>query len=203
MKIIRISFIPLMFLLSSCFGGGAEIPQDNFYRLADISQNIKQESKPGYNVVAVAMLKSDALHRERAILYSNIDQPLHLRRYHYHHWNQVPNQLIQEHLISYLRHAGFAKRVVRYGEETKTNANITGHIKKFERVLDGGQVVVKAELELHLETMKSPRSYFQSSYAVEIETKGDAMHDTVQAFSQALELIYYRFVADFSKQDFS
>ena len=110
----HIALLTFVLVLSGCFGGGSEVPQDNFYRLTDIT-SAKQLTSP-FEVVAVATLKSDALHRERAILYSDVKQPLNIKRYHYHHWTQVPNELVQDHLIEYLRKAEFAPRMVRYGE---------------------------------------------------------------------------------------
>lgn len=200
MRELKLFFLPFFLLLTSCFGGGAEIPQDNFYRLADISTSVKEFDKISFEVLAVESLKSDTLHRERAILYSDANQPLHLRRYHYHHWTQVPNQLIQEHLISYLRKRAVAKRVMRYGEATQSDANITGRIKRFERVIKNNQTVVQVELELHMETMSSPRRYLQNEYLEEMTAKDASIHATVTALSLSLEKIYARFMTDVEQQ---
>jgi len=192
--------ITIIFILtlSGCFGGGAEVPQDNFYRLADVASAQKIDSP--FNVVAVASFKSDALHQERAILYSEAAQPLNIQRYHYHHWTQVPNQLIQEHLIDYLREAGFATRIVRYGEVVKIDAKVSGFIKRFERVLDAGAVKVRVELELHIETLADKREYFQSTYSIEQKTSDSSMHASVVALSAALENIYQQFLSDIARK---
>ena len=195
--------LTIIFLLSlsGCFGGGSEVPQDNFYRLADISAAQKMTSH--FNIVAVTSLKSDALHQERAILYSEAAQPLNIQRYHYHHWTQVPNELIQEHLIEYLRKAEYAPRIVRYGEVVKIDAKVSGFIKRFERVLDAGIVKVSVELELHLETLTDKREHFQSTYKIKQETSDTSMHASVVAMSTALENIYQQFMNDVARSDVS
>ena len=202
-KIRKVSILFLALSLSACFGGGAEIPHDNFYRLADISPDIKPKvsvSSP-FQVVAVAALKSDALHRERAILYSDAKQPLHVQRYNYHHWSQVPNTLIQEHLIDYLRKARFSPQVVRYGEVVKIDARITGYIKRFERIIDSGEVKVQVRLELQFETFGDKRRHYQWIYTVEQAASDRSMDATVEAFSQALESVYQQFLTDLANVD--
>lgn len=193
----RVPVLVFVFVLTGCFGGGSEVPQDNFYRLTDIV-SAKHVTSP-FQVVAVAALKSDALHHERAILYSDAKQPLHVKRYHYHHWTQVPNVLIQNHLIDYLRKAEFAPRMVRYGEVVNIDAKITGYIKRFERLIDSGEVKVQVSLELHLETFGKKRDHYQWNYDLTQSTSDPSMHATVTALSQALEKIYQQFLIDSAK----
>jgi ABC-type uncharacterized transport system auxiliary subunit len=141
-------------------------------------------------------LKSDALHHERAILYSDADQPLKIKRYHYHHWTQVPNELIQEHLIDYLQKTGIASQVVRYGEVVKTDAKISGYIKRFERIIVSGEIKVQVELELQLDTLGSQRQHYQWTYDIEQTTADTSMNASVASMSAALEEIYQQFVMD-------
>ena len=104
----KYSIFAFTLLLSACFGGGESVPQDQFYRLSDVSYD-GDRLKQMVNVLAVSSLESDVLHRERAILYSQADEPLKLQRYHYHHWTNVPSKLIQDHLVDYLRSSGMAR----------------------------------------------------------------------------------------------
>lgn len=189
--------IVFVIALPGCFGGGAEIPQDNFYRLNDIISAHKVGRL--FQVLAVAPLKSDALHHERAILYSDAEQPLKIKRYHYHHWTQVPNELIQEHLIDYLKKTDIASQVVRYGEVARVDARVSGYIKSFERVLNAGEIKVRVELELELDTLGAKRQHFQWTYKAEKTVPDNSMHASVESFSTVLEEIYRKFVNDFSR----
>jgi ABC-type uncharacterized transport system auxiliary subunit len=190
-----------IFSLSGCFGGGAEVPRDNFYRLSEVDSAPKLSSP--FKVIAVAAFRSDDLHRERAILYSKMDKPLSINRYYYHHWTQAPNELIQEHLIDYLRKAEYSPIVVRYGEVVKIDAKLSGYIKRFERILDSGDVKVSVQLELHLDTLGDVRKHFQHTYNIEQVTADTSMNSTVVTMSRVLEKIYQQFLNDISGLDFT
>lgn len=192
--------IVVVSLLAGCFGGGAAVPQDQFYHLADISGEVVQASKP-FDVVAVSPLQSDVLHQERAILYTEQSASLKLNTYYYHHWADVPGQMIQENLIAYLRKAGFAKTVVRYGERPRVDAQITGYIQRFERILGQGKPRVAVRLELSfLSREPGAPSTLTKVYAHEVEAADNSMEASVAAFSQALQEIYARFVADVMRE---
>ena len=191
-----LSLILIVGLLSACFGGGGVVPQDRFYQLADIGGDIPQVKKP-FDVIAVSPLQSDALHRERTILYSLKSAPLMLNTYYYHQWSNVPGKMIQETLIAYLRKAGFAKQVIRYGERTQIDGQINGYLQRFERIVgDGGsQVAVRLELSFIPHAQNAPHS-ITKVYELEREASDNSMEATVEAFSQALQTIYGRFVTD-------
>ena len=197
---MRYLFILLFLsLLTGCFGGGEVVPQDQFYHLADISENISRVSKP-FGVVAVTTLQSDALHRERTILYSEQSTPLKMNRYHYHHWTNAPGQLIQEHLIAYLRKTGFASDVIRYGEQSSIDAQISGYIHRFERLVGQGnpKIVIRLELSFISRVAGAQRTLTRE-YMLEQEAADDSMHASVDAFSRGLQEIYARFVADITQ----
>jgi ABC-type uncharacterized transport system auxiliary subunit len=188
--------ILLCSLLSACFGGGGVVPQDRFYHLADISGDSTHVSKP-FGVVAVSPLQSDALHRGRMILYSLQSAPLMLNTYYYHQWSDVPGQMIQENLIAYLRKLGFARTVIRYGERAHIDAQINGHIQRFERIVGDGNPRVAVRLELSFIPRTAGEQHSITKVYTEVrKTTGNSMEASVAAFSQALQAIYARFVAD-------
>ena len=188
--------ILLASLLAGCFGGGEVIPQDQFYHLADISTDVAKVSKP-LGVVAVSPFQSDALHLERNILYSEQSAPLKLNTYYYRLWTNVPGQLLQEQLIAYLRKAGFANEVIRYGEGVHIDAQISGYIQRFERIVGQGnpKVTVRLELSFIPRGPGVPRR-LSKVYALERAAADDTMEASVAAFSQAVQEIYARFIAD-------
>jgi len=194
---MRFSSLVLLFgLLAGCFGGGGAVPQDQYYHLAEIPENVPQVKHP-LGVIAVSTLQGDALHHERMILYSLQSTPLMLNTYYYHQWGNVPGQMIQEYLISYLRRAGFARTVVRYGERTQIDGQINGYIQRFERIIGNGNPQVKVRLELSfLPRTAGVRDSLTRVYEAEQKATDSSMEATVMAFSQALQTIFQHFVAD-------
>lgn len=195
-----VALVMLFSLLGACFGGGEVVPQDRFYQLADIKGKISQFKKP-FKLIAVSEIQTDAVHRQRMILYSQQSSPLMLSTYYYHQWNNTPGQMIQEYLISYLRQADFARTVVRYGERTQIDGQINGYIQHFERVVGDGHPRVKIKLELSF-IPRNPgiQHSLTRVYAVEQEAADNTMESTILAFSHGLQTIFGRFVSDVMNQ---
>jgi len=184
-------------LLSGCFGGGSPVPQDTYYRLPAHEPSSLNLSKTKFGVIAVSSFKSDALYRERTILYSDRSAPLTLRRYHYHHWTTIPNKLVQEDLIDFLRKTRLAKQIVRYGQQNQVDAHLSGHIKRFERMTGGSSDSVVVELEFRIEVLNTPkRKIVYRSYKVTKDSKDNSMQAAVESFGSALHEIYQHFLQD-------
>ena len=150
------------------------------------SDSLVMETKPLVEVLAIATLQSDALLRERAILYSEAQAPLTIRRYHYHFWTHVPGQLIQEQLLEYLRAAGIARSVIRYGEQPHADAVIEGYLKRFERQVGSGAPRAALALELVYRERAPESRPFMRTYEVVETATDESMHATVKAFCRAL-----------------
>jgi len=196
---LKLFILMSAFLLTACFGGGETIPQDQFYRLAEVTYHGKPVPSL-VNVLAVSVPDSDVLHRERAILFSHVDEPLKLQRYHYHHWTHIPTKMIQDNLIDFLRTSGIAGEVIRYGERSRIDAEIGGQLRRFERVLGSGTAQVVVELELFFHSRNGNKFSLQKVYKQQLDVKDDAMHASAAAFSKALEKIYTDFIEDIRTQ---
>ena len=190
--------ISLCLLLTACFGGGS-VPQDKYYRLGADQLSIKSLA-PLFTKIAISNFQADAMHRERAILYSDADKPLQLNRYHYHHWHDIPPKMIQAHMIENLRQVGIAKWVVRYGDVSQIDAKIEGRIKHFERVVSASGVDVVVELELKLRVLDKPNQFWQKTYRQVANTADDSVLASVQAMSTALTRVYEAFLGDLQQQ---
>jgi len=200
-RVYRVFVLLMLTGLTGCFGGGAPVPQDTYYRLPSAATAQTRDTGSLLGIIAVSSLHSEALYRERAILYSDSDKELSLKRYHYHHWTAILNNLVQEHLIDYLRNSTVARQVVRYGQQNHIDAHVTGHIKRFERVVNnqGDKVVVELELQIELLGREKQRIYY-NSYKTEQKPVSDSMQSVVEAFANGLAHIYQRFVSDLRAQ---
>jgi len=186
----------LLLGLAGCFGGGAPVPQNHYYHLADVPSELKAQESP-YNIVAVQSLRSDSLHQERSILYSLKSAPLMLNTYYYHLWTNSPDQLIQEYLVNYLRAVNFAHDVVRYGDRTHSDGVVSGYIQHFERIVGDGKPQVLVRLELTFRSATGAKAFALTRVYQEKRTADDdSMESTVDAFSRALASICTHFTRD-------
>jgi ABC-type uncharacterized transport system auxiliary subunit len=190
----------LCLCLCGCFGAGSLAPQDHFYRLPRIASAVPQANPLHLQRVAVAGFVADDLHRDRALLFSDSAAPLQLRRYHYHHWAATPSQLLQEHLISYLRHTQFAPQVVR-DDEQQSQAMIRGRIQRLERILQPNQTSILVQVELSLSyKIADDIQTVRREYTRESVVADSLLDTSVQAYGLALEDIYRQFVIESTHQ---
>lgn len=184
-------------LLLGLLGGCAQqppVPEDRFYRLAATQMTPDATTVAG--TLAIRRFDSDGLHSGRAILYSDREQPLQLRQYHYHFWLDAPPRLIQQHMIAALRHADVTELVVEYAPPLAADYTVAGTIRRFEEVKDGGASRAAVELELQLISARRGTPLLVKDYHAEMTANSPQMHDVAAAFGHALSQIYSQFIAD-------
>jgi ABC-type uncharacterized transport system auxiliary subunit len=198
MTILHRSLTLLMagLLVSAC-SVQPPVPEDHFYRLPAAS--LKAVLAPLANELAVKRFVTDGLHSERAMLYSEPDQPLSLKQYHYHYWNDAPPSMIQEHIIYSFRHAGVSKQVVNYDPARRSEYTLKGKIRRFEQINRGSSSSIVIDIELRLDN-KSGDPVLIKDYSKELSTSSSAPHALVTAFAEALSAIYAEFIADWEKR---
>jgi len=186
----------LLLGVAGCFGGGAPVPQNHYYHLADVPSQLKIQQGP-FDIVAVQSLRSDSLHQERSIVYSLKSAPLMLNTYYYHLWTNSPGQLIQDYLVNYLRAVNFAHDVVRYGDRVHSNGVVSGYIQHFERIIGDGKPQVLVRLELTFRSSAGAKAFALTRvYQEKLTTEDDSMESTVAAFSRAIASICTHFTGD-------
>jgi ABC-type uncharacterized transport system auxiliary subunit len=189
---------PLLLMLSLLAGCAQQppVPEDRFYRLQTPQDG--SVTHPLKGSVAVKRLQSDALHNDRAILYSEASQPLQLKRYHYHFWIDTPPRLISEHLISWLRHSRAADVVLTDRPGVRPDYTLSGKIRRFEQITDKGQSSVEVSLELQLENNGNHIPLLVRDYSARVAARSRNIEDVIAAFSEALTRIYADFMKDVS-----
>jgi ABC-type uncharacterized transport system auxiliary subunit len=142
-------------------------------------------------------METDGLHRERAILYSDDEDTIELKQYHYHHWIDSPTRMIRDHLVTYLRNVNAAPLVVTtVGEYVELN--ISGRIEQFERMDFSDQPAVAVELILRLDRQNESRPLLLKEYQVTRKMDDESMQSAVKAFDGALSKIFSEFYSDMS-----
>jgi ABC-type uncharacterized transport system auxiliary subunit len=174
------------------------LPAERFYRLPIALSAPVAAVNPLQGTLAVERFYTDGLHNSRALVYSEIDQPLELHQYHYHHWVDAPTRLLQEHLIDYLRKTGAADRVMSYRPSGEPNYIVSGKIRRFEQVHteNGAQAHVTVDLELQLAASRSREILVLGDYNTEVAVQRGDMHAVIEGYATALDALYRRFLAD-------
>jgi ABC-type uncharacterized transport system auxiliary subunit len=192
----RFHLLLLVTLLLTACGSIEPVPEDRFYRLAEIPgpEPLAQPLLPG--VLAVGMIETPGIYNERAILYSESGNPTELLRYHYHSWADSPPQLLQDQVALFLRGAAVAPTVVIDDGQAEWKYRLTGRLRRFEREMHGTGSSVAVAIEYRLQQRGGSRPLWIGDYAAQIPVSGERVNDAVRAFSAAVNQIDRELLAD-------
>ena len=202
--------------LTGCLGSAPPVPRDHYYRVlvappaqGDAPRRISGQSAstqsasrqgatgimfPG--VLSVAPLDADGLLRERPLLYSATGRAHEMQQHDYHYWMDPPPKMLQAQLVDYLRASGLAKAVITPDLRVRPDYEITGRLKRFERLLGGGPTRVVAQVELAMVEIERNQLLVIETYSAEVAAADDSVEASVLALDQALARIFERFLAD-------
>lgn len=184
--------ILLLVTLSSCLGAAPPVPRDHFYRMT-------VQAPPNATVffsgtISVAPIEADGLLRERALLYSS--SAYEVQQHDYHFWSEAPPRMLQAQLVDYLRRSGAARSVITPDLRLPADYEVTGRIRRLERLLQGDSVHVIAKLELAMTGNDGQDLIVVQTYGAEIPARDDSVEASVRAMDTALSEIFTRFLAD-------
>ena len=183
----------LLGALGGCLGAAPPIPRDHFYRVAVQPASALPLQFPG--VVSVAPIEADGLLRERPLLFSQ--KGAHeIQQHDYHYWTEAPPYMLQAQLVAYLRRSGAAEAVITPDLRLPADYEVTGRIRRFERLLYGKTTRVVAELELAMTEVGTKRLIVVQSYSAQAAAEDDSVEASVRALDDALGDIFARFLAD-------
>lgn len=180
--------------LGAC-GGGA--PEDSFHRLVLAAPApLDRPVLPG--TVDVGRPAADGLTADRALLYSDRDQPDRIHRYGYHLWTDAPPVLIQQQLVRFLRAARAAPAVVTADLRVLPDYRIDGRLHRFEQIV-GPPGTVLVEVELGAVRMSDGKMVHLADYQAEKTVTTNDPDEAVRAYQQALADIFNRFLDDLAR----
>ena len=185
----------LLPVLGGCLGSAPPVPRDHYYRIV-VSAPPPGESVVFPGAVSVAPLDADGLLHERPVLFSSSGEPHEMQQHDYHYWTDPPPRMLQGQLVDFLRDSGAAHTVVTPDLRVPADYEVTGRIKRLERLLGGGPPRVVAELELAMVETSTNRLVVVESYGAELSSTDESVQAAILALNQALADIFARFVAD-------
>ncbi len=182
----------LSLTLGSCASGPA--PIDHYYRIdagvPDAPLATKLEG-----ILQVDRLRTDALTGERQILYKKTAGASEILQHPYQRWADPPAILIQTELISFLSAAAAADTVMFATARVKPDYLVSGHIRKFERVLEP-KVRAVVEIQLIATSTVGGEILVNHSYREERAAANSTVAASAVAFSEAVHAIFEQFLAD-------
>jgi ABC-type uncharacterized transport system auxiliary subunit len=212
--------------LTGCLGSAPPVPRDHYYRVmvtppnrATASQMASVEGAPVLDapalggsvlgqsgsglgevafpgVLSVVPLEAEGLLRERPLLYSPTGSATEIQQHDYHYWIDPPTRMLQLQLVDYLRASRLAQSVVTPDLRIKADYEVSGRIKRLERLLGGGPTRVVVELELSLVARASNKLIVVGTYGAEAIADNDGVESSVLALSQVLGQAFERFLVD-------
>ena len=191
LKAIRAAL--LLATLTGCLGAAPPIPRDHYYRVAVEPTSGVEAHFPG--TISVAQIEAEGLLRERPLLFSS-GGGNEVQQHDYHYWTEAPPRMLQTQLVDYLRRNGVAESVITPDLRLPADFQVTGNIRRFERVLLGDATKVVAEIELAMTDVRRRRLVVVQSYGAEVAAQDDSVESSVRALDDALGQIFARFVTD-------
>lgn len=182
--------------LSGCAATQAPVPDQNYFRLAAESSPPAVVKPLLDGLLMVEELRSDGVHSERALLYSEDRGHRKINQYHYDFWSDPPTRLIQSYLVKRLRAAGVATQVTRYDINGNAAAFVGGRIERFEQLIDDNTARAIVALELQLSYPGDGRPRLLKEYLAEVPLAGTSPEAVIVGIEQALNRIIDQFLID-------
>lgn len=196
-KIISAMVATASILALSACSAAPTIPQDNFYRLTPKPVSTQQSSMLKDATVEIARFVADGSVSNRPILYSSDANPNSVSEYNYHFWIESPPTLIKDALVSYMRAAGVANRIVTPEMRVSSDYSVLGRIKRLE-IYTGKKYMGVASFEIGLRRNSDGELIVLNEYESKIEAKNNLVGSVITAVEKATEEVFSRFVADIS-----
>lgn len=188
--------LPLLIipLLAGCFGSAPPVPRDHYYRLlvSGPVETVADIQLAG--VMRVELLQADGLLRERPLLYSESGASHEVQQHDYHYWADAPPRMLQDQLVAYLRHSRIARSVVTPDMRVQADYQISGKVKRLERLLGGGPPRVFVEMELALVRLSDNALVLVDNFAEQEPEGGDGIGSAIIALNKATGRIFDRFL---------
>lgn len=183
--------LPVLALLVAC--AAPPVPKEQYFRLiADAAPAKIERSVDG--AVEIAPFSGEGVLGERPLLFT-ANGGLKLEQRSYAYWTDPPATMVRDELVSYLRSAGAAEKIVSSELRVDAKYLIEGKLHRLEQVIDGknGGAV---EIELSLIEKATDALILSNVYKFEEPADDDSIDAAVTALNKALNDVFAKFTAD-------
>jgi ABC-type uncharacterized transport system auxiliary subunit len=185
----------LLPFLAGCLGSAPPVPRDHYYRLLVSAPTQIRADEQFAGVMRVELFQADGLLRERPLLFSGSGASHEVQQHDYHYWTDAPPRMLQEQLVAYLRRSGVARSVITPDLRVRADYQVTGKVKRLERLLGGGPPRVFVEIELALVRLSDSSLILIDNFVEQEPDKSDSVESAITALNRATGRLFGRFVA--------
>lgn len=182
-------------LLAGCLGSAPPVPRDHYYRLLVPTPEQSAGEAPLPGITTVELLQADGLLRERPLLYSESGESYELQQHNYHYWNDAPPRMLQDQMVTYLRRSGISRQVVTPDMRIRADYQVSGKVRRLERLLGGGPPRVFVEIELALLRLSDDRVLVVETFGAEAPAANESVEAAIVALNRATAEIFGRFLS--------
>ncbi len=182
-------------LLAGCLGSAPPVPRDHYYRLLVPTPEQSAGEAPLPGIMTVELLQADGLLRERPLLYSESGESYELQQHNYHYWNDAPPRMLQDQMVTYLRRSGVSRQVVTPDMRIRADYQVSGKVRRLERLLGGGPPRVFVEIELALLRLSDDPVLVVETFSAEETAADESVDASIVALNRATAEIFDRFLA--------
>ncbi len=170
------------------------IPQDSFYRFVDPAP-ISAAKAPALQArLFVERPQAIGERRGRALLYAYADEPMRLRKYHVHLWEEAPAKMLQRRLVSALRDSGVAA-AVGTDHRRPDDYLLRSELVRFEQVRGDGAPVAVLALDILLR-QGLQGELLRRRYEQQVPAQSNEMTATIEAFEHAVDAAIAELIED-------
>ncbi len=181
-------------LLAAC-GAVEAPPKDTFYRLDVDPATVIGAARTRPETLEVARFDAVGLLAERPVVYTA--QGATLEQYFNHFWIEAPPELLQRHMVEFLRSNMAFAQVVTPALRTRPDLELRGTILRLEQTRPTEQTAgVAVSLELSLIDVLTGDVKMLATYTETGPAADTSVAAAVQAIRDALGRIEKRFLAD-------
>lgn len=175
-------------IVAGCGGEGVPVPSDRFHRLTVGAPEVVYKSPRLTGIMEVDRFDAEDVLEDRAIVFTEHDNPNVLHQYQYQLWSDPPTRMLQTATVEYLRAAQIADQVVKTGLRIEPTYTLTGEIKKLEHMV-GNSSSVLVEIEFGLKEHKAGDLVWTKTYAVRKVVPEGSVAAATRVISEAVEEI--------------
>ena len=129
------------------------------------------------------------------LLYSESGASHEVQQHNYHYWTDAPPRILQDQLVIYLRQSNIARSVITPDMRVRADYQISGKVRRLERLLGGGPPRAFVELELALVRLSDNALLLVDNFAEQELEAGNNVGSAIIALNKATGRVFRRFLS--------